>query len=308
LAPAQEKDQPITKKVLLIIHNPFIESEGRTLNQVLKWKDPDSLARVCIEDIRECSGGYINFVIAERIEADEWPMLVDGYRYDDSTFLAQWKARKGFHQPEGVDYHELVRRFDIVRKIDEGLIDEVWDIAFPYGGYWESTMMGKNAIYCNSDPHNDIDSKRVFIYMGFNFERGVGEMLEDFGHRAESILEHVYGGWEANEKNDWNKFTLYDKNAPGKAQCGNVHFAPNSVKDYDWANKTVVDSYCDEWLDYPNMTGKKKKVDCKEWGCEIRAHHKWWFSHMPKIAGKKDGKWMNWWKYFMDYENAIKTQ
>jgi len=28
--------------------------------------------------------------------------------------------------------------------------------------------------------------------MGFNYERGVGEMLEDLGHRAESILSHVF--------------------------------------------------------------------------------------------------------------------
>ena len=28
--------------------------------------------------------------------------------------------------------------------------------------------------------------------MGFNVERGVGEMLEDFGHRTESIMTHVW--------------------------------------------------------------------------------------------------------------------
>lgn len=302
---AQEKDAPITKKVLLLIHNPMIEAEGKKLNVLFHWKDPDSLARVCIEDIKECSGGFVNFVIAERIEIDEWPAKVDGYQCDDSTFLTQWRGKREFHQPDGVDYHLLLKKYDIIRKIDNGDIDEVWDMAFPYGGYWESMMMGKNAIFCNSDPDTTVESRRMFVFMGFNFERGVGEMLEDFGHRAESILRHVYGGWEINEKNDWNKFTLYDKEAPGRAQCGNVHFAPNSMTDYDWANKTVVESYCDDWLSYPKMTGQKKKVDCTEWGCNIRAHHKWWFTHFPKAPGKKNGIFNNWWKYVMDYDAAM---
>jgi hypothetical protein len=40
--------------------------------------------------------------------------------------------------------------------------------------------------------------------MGFSYERGVGEMLENMGHRAESIMEKTFDGltgednlWEA---------------------------------------------------------------------------------------------------------------
>ena len=33
---------------------------------------------------------------------------------------------------------------------------------------------------------------RRFVIMGYNYQRGVGEMLESFGHRSESILEKTF--------------------------------------------------------------------------------------------------------------------
>jgi hypothetical protein len=74
--------------------NPFIESEKKRLNRVVHWNDPDSLAQVCIADLRECSVEYINIVIAERIDIDEWPAKNDGYQCSDSTFLAQWRRHR----------------------------------------------------------------------------------------------------------------------------------------------------------------------------------------------------------------------
>ena len=55
--------------------------------------------------------------------------------------------------------------------------------------------------------------------------------------------------------NTWERFTLYDMVAPNNAACGNVHFAPNSEHDYDWGNKRVVWSTCDDWLNYPALSG-----------------------------------------------------
>jgi hypothetical protein len=132
-------------------------------------------------------------------------------------------------------------------------------------------------------------------------------MLENFGHRVESILTKVYGRWNhkvpLEQMNTWERFTLYDKVAPGNAACGNVHFAPNSERDYDWGNKRFVWSTCDDWLNYPALTGKKRLVNCDEWGGgDIRAHHKWWLSHLPKAKGiAPDGKLANWWKYVVDF-------
>lgn len=118
-------------------------------------------------------------------------------------------------------------------------------------------------------------------------------------------MAKVYGRWDytvpLERMNTWERFTLYDKVAPGNAGCGNVHFAPNSERDYDWGNQRYVWSNCDDWLNYPNLTGKKRLVNCDEWGGgDIRAHHRWWLNHLPKAPGlAPDGKLANWWKYVL---------
>jgi hypothetical protein len=97
---------------------------------------------------------------------------------------------------------------------------------------------------------------------------------------------------------------------PGKAACGNVHFAPNSTKDYEWGSKTPVLSTCDDWLDYPNLTGKARIVSTNDWGNgEIRAHHKWWLHRLPKAAGRNpDGKLNNWWGYTTDFNRYAESR
>jgi hypothetical protein len=179
----------------------------------------------------------------------------------------------------------------------------------PYSGFYESRMAGKNSYWCNSDPMPEVPTSRAFVLMGFNYERGVGEMLEDFGHRSESILTHVFGSWEPKPTHAWNRFTLYDKEIKEHpelkgqtAGCGNVHYAPNSQSDYDWGNKTPVNSSCDDWLNYPHLTGKSRTVDDSDWGNgDIRKHHVWWLSHFPKAPGRTDGKLNNWWAYVADF-------
>ena len=88
------------------------------------------------------------------------------------------------------------------------------------------------------------------MIMGFNYERDVGCMLENFGHRTESIMSAVYRNHQG-ERNMWD-FCRYDRITPGRASCGNVHFAPSSTSDYDWGNPRVVQSDCDDRYSYPN--------------------------------------------------------
>ncbi len=138
--------------------------------------------------------------------------------------------------------------------------------------------------------------------MGFSYERGVGEMLENFGHRVESIMRHVFGSWELRPTHDWNRFTLYEQAAPGRSGCGWMHYAPSSERDYEWGNPRTVWSTCDDWLNYPHLTGQRRQVNREEWGGgEIRAHHRWWLRHLPHAEGRTLGKLNNWWAYVADY-------
>jgi hypothetical protein len=141
--------------------------------------------------------------------------------------------------------------------------------------------------------------------MGFSNERGVGEMLHSFGHRAESIMEQVYAR-TAGSANLWQRFTRYDKTFPGRAEVGTIHFPPNGEKDYDYTNTRSVSSACDDWYDFPNLKGVTKKVNNAEWGSDIYSYTLWWLKHLPKAAGRTNGIANNWWQYILD-PNRVKV-
>ena len=306
--PAGGKPEPVTKRVSLIIHNPTVPSAGgKKLNDAMGWNDPDKLCEGYIADLKEISYGYINYEIVERIEVDKFPRKADGFTYKADDFYAALKARTGFHLPDAVDYDALMAEFDMIRKVDSGKIDEFWLFAFPYAGYYESIMGGPGAFWCNAPalkqtPHA---SKR-FIIMGFNYQRGVGEMLEAFGHRAESIMKHTYRELKGKPNNLWERFARYDQTHPGQAEVGIMHFAPNSVRDYDWGNTSRVQSRWHTWEKFPDLRGNSVTVDSTDWGKgDIRLHHKWWFRLMPHITGGADGIAYNWWRYIIDPNTVI---
>ncbi|MFQ5922916.1 MAG: hypothetical protein ACE5M4_08740 [Anaerolineales bacterium] len=293
---------PIHRKVALIIHAPSVPSEGgKTLPKVFSWNDPNQLVEDFIADMRGVSYGIARFEVAERIEVNEFPIKADGFHYEPDQFAQLWRRRGGFHEPDLVDYSSLLRQFSIVEKVTSGDIDEAWLMAFPYAGYYESTMDGPGAFWCNSPPlRNTGHAQRRFMVMGFNYERGVGEMMEAFGHRAESIMIKVYEGRAADD-NMWERFTRYDRQHPGASEVGNMHFAPNSERDYDWGNRRFVASACDDWYDFPDLTGERRSVNSDEWGGgDIRLHHAWWFRHLPHVEGDTRGVHNNWWEYILD--------
>jgi hypothetical protein len=251
--------------------------------------------------VREATYGLLDYQIVDRLERDAFYPLVDGFTYDVETYLRCWRARSGHHQPEGVDYVALLRQFEIVERVNAGEIDDVWFFGYPWGGFYESIMCGPGAFWCNAPPLDlprDVPKPaRRFVMMGFNYEREVGCMLEDLGHQAESIMARVYRQKQG-DANLWERFTRYDKIAPGRASVGNVHFAPNSEHDYDWGNPRPVSSDCDDWLRFPNLAGERRRVDCREWGSgDMREHHLWWFRHIPHVSGTTDGIANNWWQY-----------
>lgn len=297
---------PRPLRVCMIIHNPIIEARGgRTLSQVLGWHDPDELAQQYITDLRTCSGGLARYEIVERIVVDGYPAKRDGFRYDDASYLHAWQQGSGFHQPDAVDYHQLISEFDLMGKIARNEADEIWLFAFPYGGYYESTMAGPDAFWCNSPPVPDTqDAPRRFVIMGFNYERDVGCMLENFGHRVESIMSYVYR-YHPGDRDLWGRFTRYDQLNPGRAECGNVHFAPNSEHDYDWGNPRRVPARADTWRTYPDLSGDPRMMNCQDWGNgDMRGHHLWWLNHLPRVPGATDGVANNWWHYVLDPNNV----
>lgn len=299
--PAGRTPAPVYLKVALIIFDPPVPSQGgRPLSQVLGWSDSEILVSGYISDLQASSHGYVNYQIAETIHAPAFPVKADGFVYDADDYVRFWQNGRGFHMPDMVDYHQILADFDLVEKVNSNLIDEVWLMAMPYAGFYESIMAGPGAFFCNAPPLTVTSANRRFIVMGFNYQRGVGEMLESFGHRAESILRQVFRNSRGDD-NLWARFIRYEQTSPGMAECGTVHFAPNSTRDYEWGNLTPVWCRSRNWVGFPNLEGAPVKLNCAEWGNgDIRAHHTWWLKLLPHVAGQADGIRYNWWSYLID--------
>lgn len=298
-----EPAQVTILKTLVIVYDPVVDqTSGKKLSQYMNWNNVEDLAKGFMSDILQASGGLARYQIIQRIDVDGFPAKVDGYYYDAQTYLDVLRGATPPYVPQETDYYAIINRFNILELVAKNEIDEVWVFSFPHAGFYESIMAGPGAFWCNAPPLKKTDAaKRRFVMMGFSYERGVGEMLENMGHRAESIMEKTFEKLSG-DNNLWKRFIRYEKTHPGKAAVGSIHFAPNSEKDYDWNNPSSVLSECDDWLyNFPNFKGVTRIVSSNEWGHgDTRKHHVWWLKHLPKTAGRKNGIHNNWWQYIMN--------
>lgn len=298
--------QPVERSVLLLIFNPHIPAEGhRPLLEVMGWNSPALLAQSYAAHLQDSSAGFVRYSIVQTVEVDAIPRKADGYQYQPDELLGVLRGGVGAHQPDLADYEQILLDFNIPELVDAGQVDEVWMFAFPYGGFYESRMAGPGGFFCNAPPLNGAGTgTRRYLLMGFNPERGIGEMLESFGHRCEDTLRRVYRH-TSGEANLFERFCRTDLQHPGAAEVGSIHFAPNSQFDYDWGNPRPVPSRCDTWLNFPDLSGAPRTVTCSEWGSgDIRLHHVWWLRHLPHAGGTTNGIRNNWWGYVVDPESV----
>jgi hypothetical protein len=296
-------------RTLVIVYEPTMENgSGKKLSEYMRWNNVEELAKGFMSDILQVSNGLVRYHIVQRIDVDAFPAKVDGYIYNASTYINVMRGVSHPYMPQEADYYAIIQRFNLLQRVANDEIDEVWIFNFPHAGFYESIMAGPDPFWCNAPPLNGTDAARKrFVIMGFSYERGVGEMLENMGHRAESIMERVYKGTSGGY-NLWQRFIRYDQTHKGRSALGNVHFAPNSERDYDWNNARAVLSECDDWLhNFPNFKGVTRKVTAADWGYgDIRKHHVWWMNHFPKTNGRTNGIHHNWWQYIAN-PNYVST-
>jgi hypothetical protein len=299
--PVLEPARMVASRVLLVIYDPVMDpfSQER-LSHKMNWRSVDELVNGFISDIADTSRGLARYQVVERVELNEFPAKTDGFRYDPLSIMAVLSGGQP-HSPTMIDYHSILKEFNILERVNKREIDEVWLFAYPHAGFYESRMAGAGAFWCNSpELENTFGCSRRFVIMGFSYERQVGEMLESFGHRSESILTKTFEKLSYGE-NLFERFSRFDKQNPGQAEVGSIHFAPNSESDYDWNNQRLVPSRCDDWVHFPAAPGPARQVNSDEWGNgDIRLHHKWWLRHLPRVAGRTRGVANNWWQYIMD--------
>ncbi len=313
-------------KVAVIYENPTLPAYGnKKLHECFRtpsvktreWNDPATLSAEYQKVLKEVSGGVVNYQVVQTIEADRFftylkndPLKRMLTRDEIVKLLDEpdWKTFKEIGT--SYDYTAMVKYYGFDKMCNSGEIDEVWVWTFPYGGMWESHMLGDGAFWLNSNPTTESTCKRKLTVMGLNYERDLACAMESYGHRFESVMMHVYGWWAYDKKSTkeelttWERYAGYAKNYSkfdsGKSNIGNIHFPPNGQFDYNWKNTDKVLTYADEWFNYPDVKEKKARlVDCSEWNCEHIGYMKWWFSHIPRYQGinPKDGKLNNWWHY-----------
>jgi hypothetical protein len=313
---AQTDDAPvrtITVRVLVINVDPILEArDGVRLHEYAEYNDPRWLADEYAASVKKISHNIIDYQIVEWENADYYPVKRDGFQYDDESYLECFDSWEGWHDPDGMDYPKMIEKFKLAERHDAGEFDEVWLFGAPYFGYWEAAMAGPGAFFINGGVYDEVDSEEPFAIMGFNYERGVAEMVHDLCHRTESTMSRVYGGWETDElTTNWARFAA-NEHQSGTAAVGTCHFPPNGEKHYDYANPRTVQSSADDWLDYPELDGETKPVNRETWGGpDYQLNYlEWWFTRLPRAPGwNEDGRLNNWWEYvfnFVEYDEEGK--
>ncbi|MEX0613689.1 MAG: DUF4214 domain-containing protein [Pirellulales bacterium] len=304
--PAGVNPDRIEPKVLLYVFDPIMENLGGVRqHEAYGWQDPLTLTSQIVSDFAASSHDVVHYQIVESVVADLHPYFASGFQHTDETFDRDWRERD-FDPQSTFDYVRFVSENAIAPRVDRGEIDEVWVYAGPLGGMYESVMAGRGAYWING-PAQNVPSERAFVIMGWNFERGVGEAIHSFGHRAESIMDHSYGVQSPNMDNNWNRFTFQDRFAEGLGGVGNVHFPVNGTSDYDYANPQFVQSNADDWANYPDFRGTTRSINFREWSPAAadpqREYLNWWYSHVPHFAGRGTDYYLNnWWRYLTDVD------
>lgn len=299
-------------KVLALDFDPLVPQEGnRRLHVVCHWNDPHQLAEGYVADVKEASGGRVQYRIVEWKEIDAFPAKTDGFTYTPEAYMTCFRSGKGWHQPDTADYPKTFKDFHVLPRMDSGEIDEVWFFGGPYFGYSESAMAGTGAFFINGAVYDQVACRRPFAIMGFNYERGVAEMLHDLCHRTESTMARVYGGWKVEAlTTNWARFAANFAQSNGVAAVGTCHWPPNAEHDYDYGNPRAVESTADDWLSYPRLTGNSTKVSRDTWGGPDyhRNYMKWWFAHLPRARGiNADGRLNDWWEYVFRFNHYDET-
>ena len=318
---AEEATAPIPTRVNVIVINFDPVLKGRNnlrLHEALRWSDPWQLTDKMVQDARTASHGFVDYRVVEKIDYNGFPRFRNGFSYTEESFLEMWERDRKKADKSMTSFVWLFEKFELAAKIKAQDVTEIWLWGGPYFAWdelhWKTP--GDKVPYQTKNPwfyrpYDVPDVGRTIWIMGWNYERGEGEMLESYCHRIESVLSLTVGQgvWDPKKPgtNVWNQFARVEKDWPGQAEVGTVHYAPNSIRDYDWSNTNRVWTYADDWLSYPELPRQKKLLNAVTGGWDgIIHHHSWWMTHIPHSPGATDGFYNNWWQYIVNYDEAIR--
>lgn len=200
-----------------------------------EWRSAVSLTDEFKEAMIQISHKALVYKVVAKLELPTYPFLRENLQYKDTTWTqAMQDDKAAIRDSHGnyviMDYLRFFQEYKILQGIQNNQIDEVWMFGGPYFGFYESHMVGKGAFWCNS-PATEQNCKR-FVIMGFNYQRGLKEMIHSFGHRAESILSRHFNSQDFQNKLYRHQPTPAPKNEFEQwlMEHGTVHNLPNGVE------------------------------------------------------------------------------
>ncbi|MFC1996942.1 DNRLRE domain-containing protein [Chloroflexota bacterium] len=299
----------IIKKVYILAFDPLLSNDQK-LSSFMGWNSYTDLSNQFINFFDNISGNRLKYSVAYITELNDiWPEKIDGFSYDEQSYLDVVKNGTPHHEPDTVKYSPFINElsYDVCGKLNRGEIDELWVFGGPWFGFYESRLTGPNGFWYNSPPLSGTTCNKLLPIMGFNYERGLSEMMESYGHRSEATMTMLYGGWQQNQTtHNWEKFGLVKHQSPSYTYsgCGSIHYPPNGTTDYEYDNSSTVYSNCNDFENYPDLgdpTIVKEPVSCDSWGCNNLGFFSYWYGHIPAFSGvAPDGFSNDWWQYIGD--------
>jgi hypothetical protein len=280
---------PLKRKVLVIDFHPS--------GIPARWNRSDDLIPKYIEAMRKASQDILKYQVVEKLEVPEFPLLVDRSQYDETTYI-DVLANDGsaLRDVNGnylfADYDQIIQKFDLLQKVEDEQIDEVWMFGGPYFGFYESRMVGRGAFWCNG-PGIEQNCRR-FVIMGFNYERDVKEMVHDYGHRAENILAKHFDSETYLRRIYRQKSNLAPANAYEQflLDVGTVHRKPGG-EDYSQDEYAWLTAMQPEWwpptID-PNLVSTPQPVPPDSAELKISVPTPWYraiLDFFASLFGKK---------------------
>lgn len=300
-------------RVVVLNFEPTVPShDNRKLWEVFGWNDPRELSEGFIADVESASGGAIDYQIVDWRDLNEFPIFTDGFRYTADQYVSNRSTNSGWH--DGVaDFYAIAEQQGLAELVNSGAVDEIWmfgDHFFNLLG--EAWMAGPQSFFVNGPSFPDFAVDHAVAGFGFNYERGVAEMVHNLGHRTENHLSRAYGGWNiANPQTPWDYFTanVAQSNTTSYG-VGSVHFPFNGASDYDYANTRTFATYADDFVEnFPAQTYAAVVDGRDAWGDYgvgdwQRGYLSWFFGHVPRSDGDaSDGRENNWYKYIYDFNS-----
>jgi hypothetical protein len=135
----------------------------------------------------------------------------------------------------------------------------------------------------------------------------------------------------------WNGGGTVAYASQGNGNLGSSHFPPTTPRDggcsdycyFDTATwQRYIDSAADDWLNFPVFNSNKRKINGYDFGAfnhyaqgvqsysaafgsaselhnsfrfSSASYHQWWFAHLPRNPGIKDGRLNTWWPHIFDF-------